>query len=311
MTKTVKVFGVGKWNKKLFSSKKIKDMLKNTGEKLDGIFAHSSKWKKENKETLKLGDFSNLKLSGNDLVADVEFNEKGGNYFDDGSIKGISVEMDKEMTKFTKVALLPIGVKQAVDDAVVEFEEFEDIDYLIEFEEINNNIKEGGEEMSLKEEISKLDKADKLKLAKEIVEGEGMEFQAITPEPAKTVEEIKADLRLEFEAEAEAKKVSKEAEDLIEGTVKDLKDNMQILPKDEAEFQAIAKSLDHTEKVDTLEFEEDGTTAVKKSQLQSFLEFAKSTMKSYEHLTEEHEFESKKEKKTDLQEIQDKINGKK
>lgn len=321
--KTVKVFGIGNFNGKEFSKEKVETLIKNTKESIEGIFAHSSKWIKENKNPVSIGEFSNLKLSNNNVYADVELNEKGISYYEDGIIKGISAEISD---KFDKIAFLPIGVNAAVEGA-----EFQD-NHIMEFEELIIE-EEGGKEMFDVNKMSLEEKLEAIKLIGESVTSdqkkairligyefaevpanvmkaleEKLEFEIKIPELTKTEKEIREEIRLEFEAELKEKELKKDAENLIESTIKDLKEKMQIIPAQEKEFELLLKNLDHSKVIETLEFEEDGKTAIKKSQLEVFLEFSKKNFKSYNYLTKENEFEEKEA--SELDEINRDIKGK-
>lgn len=298
MTKTVKVFGIGKWNNIEFTKEKVKSLIDNTKEKVKAIYAHTSKWKKEGKEPIDIGEFSNIRLQDNDVVAELKLNKKGTEYYNDGIIKGISAEVTNS---FDKIAALPIGITQAVEGA--EFEE-----QVMEFEEIKNNL-EGGEEMSLKDQIKSLTKDEKLELAKGIFKCEGLEFEIKEPESPKTEKEIRAEVRAEIEEEAEMKATEKAKNEAIECALKELKDDMKLTPVLSSEFKAILKDCNHSEKVDTLEFEEDGKTAIKKTQLERVIEFSKNSLKSYKDLLVVNEF-SEKEEKTDVEKYNDEIKGK-
>lgn len=318
MTKTVKVFGVGKWNNKEFSKTDVEKLIENTKGSVKAIFAHTSKWLKEGKEPVSLGEFSNVRLQDNDVLADLELNEKGNEYHTDGIIKGISAEVTDS---FARIAMLPIGVNQAVEGA--EFAE-----QVMEFEIIDNK-EEGGEKVV---DISKMNLEEKLETVKLIGE-------SITPDQKKTIrvigyefaevpknviealesgaefeikkplkEKTREDYRLEFEAEANEKKLKEEKEGIITGEIKKLKEDMKLTPAEEKEFEAILKTCDHSEKNDTLEFEEDGKTVVKKSQLERVVEFSKKALKSKKHLLKSVEFG--KVEKTDIDKYNDQIKGK-
>ena len=317
--KTVKVFGVGKWNNIEFSKEKVKELLENTKDKVKAIFVHSSKWIKEGKDPIEIGEFSNLRLQDNDVVAELELNEKGKEYYNDGIIKGISAEITD---KFDRIAGLPIGVKQAVIGA--EFEE----EQIIEFEII-----EGGKENTM--DISKLSLEEKLDLvkqigssitddqkrsfravawefadvSKEIVEAieNNLEFEIKPKKQPKTEEQIRAEVKLELEFESKKEREVKEKNDLVNGAIKELKEEMKLIPAQEKEFEAILNSCDHSEKLDTLEFEEDGKTAIKKTQLERVIEFSKNSFKTYEKLLEENEYEE--QEKSQIEEFNRDIKG--
>ncbi len=131
--KKVKVFETGTHNGQEFSNEDVKNIF-GKAEKANAIFAHSSKWKDLGKTPLNLGEFSDFELLEEEgktkVYAGVEFNEKGLSYKEDGTFKGISVEL-LEDNKLGNIALLPVGVNPAVKGAefqvseALEFEERE------------------------------------------------------------------------------------------------------------------------------------------------------------------------------------------
>ena len=93
-----------------------------------------------------------------EVYADVNFNEKGKGYYEDGILKGVSVEIPDG--KLTRVAILPVGIQPAIAGA-----EFSKQPILFEFSEItevNPSKKEKGEDnkMDRKEVLDTLTKPE-------------------------------------------------------------------------------------------------------------------------------------------------------
>lgn len=232
-----------------FSAQDVKNIFA-TGSKAPAVYIHSSHFKKDPNSGVKeppvLGEFSNITVEEKDGVAtaygDLEFNEKGVGYLEDGIIGGVSVEIPNKELK--KIALLPKGVNPAVkggsefqaDNSVYfEFEEpvsFEFADQTTSIATIIEDINKLDVSMISKEALSLLSSAvyaktdikyyiEKLKskgytVEKAAAEFEGSEFEGLTPEEivAKATERATAAARAEFEAGAEAKeKAAKFMED--------------------------------------------------------------------------------------------------
>ncbi|MGL5122561.1 MAG: hypothetical protein ACRC6K_00125 [Fusobacteriaceae bacterium] len=135
MKKKIKVFEVGNYPQGEFSIQAVKDIFGNIKGPVSGIFSHTTKWLTENKEPVKVGTFDNFEISGNNVYAELEFNEKGINYYNDGILKGVSVEIDGTLNKVNKIAVLPIGITPAIIGA--EFQVINEGINLLEFEEVN------------------------------------------------------------------------------------------------------------------------------------------------------------------------------
>lgn len=133
MKKRIKVFESGNYPQGDFSLDRVKKVFSSIENPVGGIFSHTSKWLNENKNPVDVGEFSNFEIKGNEVFADVEFNDKGSNYYNDGILKGVSVEIDKNTDKLLKIAVLPIGINPGVSTA--EFQE-EETGIIIEFEEV-------------------------------------------------------------------------------------------------------------------------------------------------------------------------------
>lgn len=114
----VKIFETGNYLQGNFPTEKVESIFNNLDGSVKGQFAHSSKW--ENPEdAIEIGEFSNFKLDEGKILADIDFNEKGEEYYNDGIIKGVSVEIGED--NISKIAVLPLGVEPAINGA--EFEE--------------------------------------------------------------------------------------------------------------------------------------------------------------------------------------------
>lgn len=156
MKKKIKVFEVGKYPQGDFSKEKIQKIFGDVQGKVETIFSHTSKWIKEEKNPVVVGEFSNFEIVGESVYGEVEFNETGAKYYKDGILKGVSVEIDKTDT-LKKVAVLPVGINPAVSGA-----EFEEQGYGIEFQDVSQlnieNLK--SELLNLKNDVLTLNQAD-------------------------------------------------------------------------------------------------------------------------------------------------------
>ncbi|MGL5970421.1 MAG: hypothetical protein ACRC0F_07755 [Cetobacterium sp.] len=133
MKKRIKVFESGNYPQGDFNLDRVKKVFSSIENPVGGIFSHTSKWLNEKKSPVNVGEFSNFEIKGNEVFADVEFNDKGSNYYNDGILKGVSVEIDKNTDKLLKIAVLPVGINPGVPTA--EFQE-EETGIIIEFEEV-------------------------------------------------------------------------------------------------------------------------------------------------------------------------------
>lgn len=201
MKKRIKIFETGMYPQGIYNRERVKKIFGNVKDDVKGIFSHSSRWT-EDKEVVELGNFNNIEIQDKgyktEVYADVNFNEKGKGYYEDGILKGVSVEIPDD--KLTKVAILPLGMKPAITGA-----EFSEQPMLFEFQEIETkpDKKEKGED-------KKMERKDVLKsLTKEEVQ-EQAERLNITIAPKlepKTEEQITAEItaKLNKENEIEAK----------------------------------------------------------------------------------------------------------
>lgn len=127
--KRLKVFNsVQTLTKGDFSIDRVKQIVENTNARLETVQAtnhHSSKWEKawgNTKKHLEFGSVDNFSANENgEVFADIELNSKGEMYYEDGSIKNISVEIDRDKNEIIKVACLPPWDPQHIKDAVLEF----------------------------------------------------------------------------------------------------------------------------------------------------------------------------------------------
>lgn len=132
MKKRLKIFQTGHYPQGEFSLERVKKIFSGITNPVQGIFSHSSKWITDGKNPVVIGEFSNFSIEGDKVFADIEFNNKGNNYYTDGILKGVSAEIDFTKDKLTKIAVLPMGINPAITGA--EFQEIEGI--TLEFEEV-------------------------------------------------------------------------------------------------------------------------------------------------------------------------------
>lgn len=224
--KRVKVFESGSFPQGEFSEERTKRVFENAGE-VPGIYIHSSKWQNKGKNPLELGKFNNFSFekTGENLAvyADVELNEKGQLYHEDGVFNGISVEIDATKDSLGSIALLPLGVEPAVATAEFQAEE-KKVVYTGKYKEFEVK---GGEKVAItKEEIKKalteFSLGDRAEIINALVatvsdeERKGMrklmewaKIEAIqsTPEKELTTEEIRKQIKKEMEFEAREKEL--------------------------------------------------------------------------------------------------------
>ena len=189
--KRIKIFETGIYPQGKYDKERVKKIFGNVKDNVSGIFSHSSKWT-EDKKAVKLGDFSNIEIKdmGNktEVYADINFNEKGKNYYEDGILKGVSVEVPYD--KLTKIAVLPVGVNPAVTGA-----EFQEAPIFIEFQEIEG-------------EDNKMDRKDVLDtLTKSEVEAQAERLNITVAErlKPKTPEDLEKEITARITKEAEDK----------------------------------------------------------------------------------------------------------
>jgi hypothetical protein len=279
----VKVFESGDYPQGKYSVNKVKELFGNIKDKIDAVIIHTSDWINEKRVPVIGGNFSNFSVDNGKAYADLEFNEKGQSYFNDGFLKGISVEIRDGITN---IALLPINQQQQIAGA-----EFAEVQSGIEFafEEMAQNINKGVNmtidevvlflatltEEQLKEFATKLDKKQGKEIAEYTVKNGDIatkldmincvkgsitaeekaaartiayEFAKATEEPAKveTVEEIEARI------EAKHALKDKKTKETLEFSAK-LKE--KVLPKYHGVFQVAFEAAQ--EKTDIIEFSAD------------------------------------------------------
>lgn len=190
----VKVFESGNYPQGEFNAEKVKNIFSKVVEPIKAIFSHTSKYK-QGEDPIEIGSFKDFTIEEKGekaiVYGDVDFNAKGNNYYKDNILKGVSVEIDKNTDTLTKVAILPIGINPAVQGA--EFQEM-----IVEFEEV---IEDSKNELTPEEpkEIT----------IDEVIEKFGNEYNITKKEEVvvKTEEEIREEVKKEFEAKYNAKKL--------------------------------------------------------------------------------------------------------
>ena len=200
MKKRIKIFETGMYPQGIFNKERVKNIFGNIKDSIQGIFSHTSQWT-EDKEAVELGDFSNIEIVDkghkSEVYADVNFNEKGKGYYEDGILKGVSVEIPEG--KLTRVAILPVGIQPAIAGA-----EFSKQPILFEFSEI----KEDKPPKKEKGEDEKMDKEEVLKnLTKEDIERQAERLNITVTErlKPKTPEELEREITARITKEAEDK----------------------------------------------------------------------------------------------------------
>ena len=190
----VKVFESGNYPQGEFNAEKVKNIFSKVVEPIKAIFSHTSKYK-QGEAPIEIGSFKDFTIEEKGekaiVYGNVDFNEKGNNYYKDNILKGVSVEIDKDTDTLTKVAILPIGITPAVQGA--EFQEM-----IVEFEVV----KEDSKEEPTPEEPKEI-------TIDEVIEKFGNEYNITKKEEVvvKTEEEIREEVKKEFEAKYNAKKL--------------------------------------------------------------------------------------------------------
>ena len=242
MKKRVKVFEKGKHKNLDFTIDKVKNIFGKVKDKVDGIYIHTSEWKKTGKDPVSVCEFSNFDVDDKGVAyADAELNTKGLEFNKDGLFKGISVEIGKDNV-LSKIALLPLGVNPAIKGA--EFSE--DGEYYTEAEEFSEF--EEGEIAEMKIETMTID--EKLKFIKELSD-------SITPEQKKVFRTIAYEFQKATEEEENKMPMTKE--EMLEFAKRegfDIEVKEKAKPKTEAEMRAEIKLEFEAEKKADLEFSE-------------------------------------------------------
>lgn len=192
----IKVFESGKYPQGEFNKDTVKSIFSSVTEPIKAIFSHTSKW--TDKAPVEVGEFKNFEVketeNGATAYAEVDFNETGAKYHSDGILKGVSVEIDKLSNKLLKVAVLPVGINPQISGA-----EFQEEDMLVtSFEEITEEPKQ----LTKEEVLTSLTIDD-------IIAKFGTDYDITKkeqPKPAKTEEEIRKEIKAEFEAKIRAEK---------------------------------------------------------------------------------------------------------
>lgn len=204
MKKRVKIFESGNYTQGNFDVKRVNRIFSNINDKIKGIFIHSSKWKNENKAPLEVATFDNFDIKENNgiatVYADITLNDKGKSYYEDGTLKGVSVEIDGN-DNLDKIAVLPIGTTPAINGA-----EFEIGTAIF-------NLK--GDDYMTKEEILKSLTIEDIKNLE--FENYEINIKEIKKEKPKTEEEIRKEILNELKTEFEEKeRIDKEIREFEE-----------------------------------------------------------------------------------------------
>ncbi|KYL04338.1 hypothetical protein [Fusobacterium necrophorum] len=282
MKKRVKVFQAGNYPQGNYSKEKVNEIFGTAG-RVDGIYAHTSKWAEKGEEPLKVAEFSDFKVTDGVVTALVEFNEKGQGYFNDSVIKGVSVEIRDN--KLSKVALLPIGVKPQVAGAEFAEEEYAEIEFEVieEFEEAKidvNSVKD----MNLDDKVAIITAIfgsltnDEKEGIRQLYWADFEKKEPEQPQKIKTEAEIRAEITAEFERkekgnalkQAMKKKVVPCLQSIVEfaidealmksGTVEfeagGKKENVSYFEKIEKEIEALPDAANFQSEVERMEFGE-------------------------------------------------------
>jgi hypothetical protein len=227
--KKIKIFESGKYPQGEFSTSRIKKIFGGIKKNVEAIYIHTSKWEKEGKAPVNVGEFGDFEVvekNGDAVVySEIEFNDKGKNYYNDGIFKGVSVEIPKDV--LTKIALLPVGVNPQIKGA-----EFESIENYIEFEEFAN----GGGRMELSGVIEFLSGLD-------VTETNTGEFQELQEVLWKKQDQAWFVKKLKEEGYAVSKEFSKEElEEFAEKAGFELKEHVEPQTKTEEELRREIKA---------------------------------------------------------------------
>lgn len=283
MKKRVKVFQAGNYPQGEYSKEKVNEIF-GVAERVDGIYAHTSKWAEKGEEPLKIAEFSDFKVADGTVTALVEFNEKGQGYFNDSVIKGVSVEI-RDNT-LSKVALLPIGVKPQVSGAEFAEEEYAEIEFEVieeseELTKIDINAVKG---MSLDDRMAIITAVfgsltnDEKEGIRQLYWADFEKKESEQPQKAKTEAEIRAEITAEFERkekgntlkQAMKKKVVPCMQSIVEfaidealaksGTiefeVEGKKENVSYFEKIEKEINSMPDAANFQSEVERMEFGE-------------------------------------------------------
>lgn len=220
MKKRIKVFETGNFPFQggNYDFQRVKNIFGDVKDKIVSQFVHTSKAK--GKEII-LGEFDNFEVKEDGQVyADLEFNEKGEKYYEDGILEGISVEIPND--KLTKIACLPLGVKPAINGA--EFQE-ETGSFIREFEVV-----EGGVTVDFAailafivankltvEQISQIFASLKLQITdKEAIGKLAREFEKIELSEKEKEDNIRASIKAEFDEKEKKANAKTRANEFME-----------------------------------------------------------------------------------------------
>ncbi len=217
MKKRIKVFETGKYPQGDYPTERVKKIFGSVKDKIKTQLAHTSKAR--GREII-LGEFDNFEVRADGKVfADVEFNPKGTNYYEDGALEGISVEIPNDT--LTKIACLPLGVKPQIEGA--EFEEYKD-SFIFEFEvlegekvEFSNVLDWIKENKPTTEQISQISGSLKGQITdKEAIGKLAREFEMIELSPEEQVEKIRKELQAEFDGKEKIRVSEQKAKEFME-----------------------------------------------------------------------------------------------
>lgn len=217
MKKRVKVFETGKYPQGEYDFQRVKKIFGDIKDKIKAQLAHTSKAK--GKEII-LGEFDNFKVTEEGKVyADLEFNTKGLNYYEDGALEGLSVEVPNDT--LTKIACLPLGVKPQIEGA--EFEQGEGY-FVFGLEVLPNNTTEFSSVIEWintnrpsKEQVSQIFKSLKDHFtSEEDLNSLVSEFEKIKIKPEEEKMRIRAEIKAEFEERDRERTSVKRAKEFME-----------------------------------------------------------------------------------------------
>lgn len=162
----MKIFKIGKYPQGDFSKKDLEGMIANLNS-VPGILGHTSGWRElkvPSQAIPRAAEFSNLRVQGDYIEADVVLTEFGKKFVSGGAIKDISVEISKENNKILRIGMLGAVPPQIKDLDTLQSLEFSDTDVeslIIEFSE-----GEGGKQMDLQAILEGLNLEQKLEMLK-------------------------------------------------------------------------------------------------------------------------------------------------
>jgi hypothetical protein len=136
----MKIFKIGKYPQGDFSKKDLEGMIANLNS-VPGILGHTSGWRElkvPSQAIPRAAEFSNLRVQGDYIEADVALTEFGKKFVSGGAIKDISVEISKENNKILRIGMLGAVPPQIKDLDTLQSLEFSDTDVeslIIEFSE--------------------------------------------------------------------------------------------------------------------------------------------------------------------------------